>query len=219
MERFSNDRRLDMSIETFSTTEQFLADGNPAQFDIVFMDIEFEGKPEGIDAVKRTNEIAPTCQVVYLSNYLQYSVDVYRTDHVWFVLKSQFEERLPEVFEKLGRIDEARRQFFVVSTRDNGLMKISCRDILYLERQTRISRIVCHTGEYAANDKLSVLMEKLPQSTFAFCHSSFVVNMPYVTELHDTQLVLENGEHLPISRRYAKGFRQRYFEWADQWTV
>ena len=219
LEEFASSRRLDVRVSAFGTTEDFLADGNPKQFDIVFMDIEFEGKPEGIDAVRRTNELAPNCQVVYLTNYLQYSVDVYRTDHVWFVRKNQLKERLPEVLEKFERIDEARRQFFVVSTRENGLAKIPCKDILYLERQTRISRIVCRTAEYEASDKLSVLMEKLPQSVFAFCHSSFIVNMPSIVELHDFEVVLENGERLPISRRYAKSFRQRYFEWADQWTV
>ena len=219
LEEFSRSRRLDVRVSAFGSTEEFLADGTPKQFDIVFMDIEFDGKPEGIDAVRRTNELAPNCQVVYLTNYLQYSVDVYRTDHVWFVLKNQFEDRLPEVFEKLEHIGEARRQFFVVSTKESGLAKIPCKDILYLERQTRISRIVCRTAEYEASDKLSVLMEKLPQSVFAFCHSSFIVNMPSIVELHDFEVVLENGERLPISRRYAKSFRQRYFEWADQWTV
>lgn len=217
--RFADDRRLDMAIETFDSTDRFLTDGNPGLFDIVFMDIEFNGSPEGIDAVQRTNEVAPMCQVVYLTNYLQYSVDVYRTDHVWFVLKNQFEERLPEVFEKIGRINEARHQFFVVATRESGLVKIPCKDVLYLERQTRISRIVCRTAVYEANDRLTVLMEKLPQTTFVFCHSSFVVNMPRVAELHSTQIVMENGDTLPVSRRYAKGFRQRYFKWADQWTV
>ena len=68
-------------------------------------------------------------------------------------------------------------------------------------------------------DKLAAVAEKLPETTFAFCHSSFVVNMPYIVELHDTEVVLESGDTLPISRRYAKAFRQRYFEWADQWTV
>ena len=210
LEEFSRSRRLDVRVSAFGSTEEFLADGTPKQFDIVFMDIEFDGQPEGIDAVRRTNDLAPNCQVVYLTNYLQYSVDVYRTDHVWFVLKNQFEDRLPEVFEKLEHIGEARRQFFVVSTKENGLD---------LERKTRISRIVCRTAEYEASDKLSILMEKLPQSVFAFCHSSFIVNMPSIVELHDFEVVLENGERLPISRRYAKSFRQRYFEWADQWTV
>ncbi|MBQ9068557.1 MAG: hypothetical protein IJ131_05755 [Eggerthellaceae bacterium] len=50
--------------------------------DLVFIDIEFDGKPEGIAAVREINERVPNCQVVYLTNYLQYAVDVYQANHV-----------------------------------------------------------------------------------------------------------------------------------------
>ena len=219
LERFAESHGLDFEISGFKSTEELFELGCLDTLDIVFMDIEFEGRPQGIDAVRKINAVAPNCQVVYFTNYLQYSVDVYRTDHVWFILKNQFEERLPEVFEKLARIGDFRRQFIVVPTKDNGITKLPCRDIFYLERSNRLTRVVARDGSYETHDKLAAVAEKLPETTFAFCHSSFVVNMPYIVELHDTEVVLESGDTLPISRRYAKAFRQRYFEWADQWTV
>ena len=183
------------------------------------MDIEFEGSPQGISAVRRLNEVVPRCQVVYLSNYLQYSVDVYRTDHVWFVLKSQFEQRLPEVFEKLARIGEMRRRYLMVPTLQGGMVKLACEDIVYLERRARITRVVARAGVFELREKLSEVAHKLPDSTFAFCHSSILVNMPHVTELHDDHLLMDNGDTVLVSRRYAKAFRASFFEWADQWTV
>ena len=39
LEEFASSRRLDVRVSAFGSTEDFLADGNPKQFDIVFMDI------------------------------------------------------------------------------------------------------------------------------------------------------------------------------------
>ena len=219
LERFAANRRANYEVITFSAAEDLLASDHLASFDLVFMDIEFEGDPKGIDAVRRLNQLVPDCQVVYLTNYLQYSVDVYRTDHVWFVLKNQLEERLPEMFEKLEHIAEARRSFIVIATRGHGILKLPSEDIVYLERSARITRVVTGATTYEVAEKLSALVDRLPSSIFAYCHSSYVVNMPAIVELHDTELRLANGATVPVSRRYARGFRERYFEWADRWTV
>lgn len=219
LERFAQSHRLELHIAAFQSIDAFFEAARHTAFDIVFMDIEFDGKPQGIDAVRRLNETTPNCQVVYLTSYLQYSVDVYRTDHIWFVLKKQFEERLPEIFQKLACIHDYRSRFIVVTTRDGRVVKLPCQDIVYVERQSRISRIVARTGVYEVRDKIAELLPKLPLGSFALCHSSFLVNLPCVTEIRDSAVLLDNGEEVHMSRRYARAFRERYFEWADQWTV
>ena len=219
LEGFAERRGLDLVAVPFQTTDDLFSDGAPWCFDVVFMDIEFAGKPLGIDAAQRINEIAPNCQVVYLTDYLQYSVDVYRTNHVWFIVKAQLEDRLPEVFEKLARIAEVRNSIIVVKTVDGSIMKIPCEDILFLERRKRITRIVTLWGECTIRENLNDILEKLPALAFAYCHNSIVANMPQIQEMHATELVFENGQRAPVSRRYAKRFRDRYFDWAEQWMV
>ena len=67
--------------------------------DILLMDIEMR-EENGIEIVSRVNQIWPDCQVIYLTNYLSYSLDVYDTKHVYYVLKDQLKTRLPEVLKK-----------------------------------------------------------------------------------------------------------------------
>lgn len=219
LEEFSQSRRFDLQVTPFHSINALFDANEASGFDIVFMDIDFQGKPEGIDAVQRLNKDHPDCQVVFLTNYLQYSVDVYRTDHVWFVLKKQFAQRLPEVFDKLAQLEEARRSFVVVATKANGIVRLNCSGIRYLERKTRMTNVVTRLGVYEVPEKLAALYERLPRRNFAYSHSSYVVNMSYVAELHDTMLRLDDGAEVPVSRRYAKPFRASYFEWAEQCTV
>lgn len=217
--RFADGRHLDMQIEPFPSAEKLLEELVTREFDIVFMDVEFHGKPQGIEAVRRINEMAPRCQVVYLTNYLQYSVDVYRTDHVWFVLKNQLEQRLPEVFDKLADIEEQRRRFVVITARGQGVQRIPVGDVISLERRKRITCVTTRSADFEVNDKLADIVSKLPETLFAYCHSSIVVSLPHVVAIHATSVQLDNGREMPMSRRYSKGFMERYFEWADRWTV
>ena len=192
VEAYVQSSDLDARIAVYSDVAACIDDAR--EFDVVFMDIEFDEKPSGIDAVTRINELAPNCQVVYLTNYLHYSLDVYQTDHVWYVLKSQLEERLPEIFRKVALIEAARRASIVITDKDDGaLVNVPCESILYLERRERITHIVTQTVVYHVREKLSELLARLPEDTFARCHNSYVVNLPHVREVNAADLRLEIG--------------------------
>ena len=151
--------------------------------------------------------------------YLQYSVDVYQTDHVWFVVKSQFKRRLPEIFEKLERIEEAKRSQLVVTLKDGSVLNLPSKDILVLERRKRITFITTTAATYETPEKLADICKKLPEAPFAYSHNSYVVNMAQIAQIHTDEVVFKSGQTAPVSRRYAKRFRDRYFDWAEQWTV
>lgn len=218
IEEFVSECGLDIQVAEFTDLTACIAAAS--KFDIVFMDIEFEGGPLGIDATGSINKVAPDCQVVYLTNYLHYALDVYQTSHVWYVLKKQLPERLPEIFQKIALIKNARQASIVITTKDGGnVVSVPCASIEYLERRERITRIVTTSGEYVVRDKLADVLDRLPESTFARCHNSYAVNLVRVREIHAADLLLDNGTKVLVSRSYSKRFRERYLLWAESWTV
>lgn len=52
---------------------------------IIFADIEFENE-NGIDLMKKISELFPGVQVIYVTNYLFYAVDVYETENLVFYI-------------------------------------------------------------------------------------------------------------------------------------
>jgi len=194
---------------------------NCSRYDAVFMDIEFEEGPLGIDAAVRINADAPNCQIVFLTNYLHYSLDVYRANHAWFVLKSQLEQRLPEVFEKLSFVDRVRRSAIAIKpVGEGGVISISCNDIRYAERINRVTRLfMCDGTEYDVREKISELIDRLPGAWFGRCHNSYIVHFGYIRTLCASELVLDDGVHIPVSRSRSKQFRSKYLSWAEARTV
>lgn len=184
--------------------------------DILFADIELGPDENGIDIVKAVTEAHPSCQVVYVTNHLRYALDVYTTAHLWFVLKEQFEERLPTILKKLEQQMEDGAKELLIQTTGHDLLMLPCPSITFIERRTRTSTITCNDGQaYRVHDRLAELLERLPERTFVRCHGSFVVGLNHVRLVRRDCIVLQDGTEVPLSRRYAHAFRERYLEWAD----
>lgn len=221
---FAQTRALDLHLSLYQSIDAMLAAIQSAapenRPDVLFMDIEFDGEPAGIDAIGRVNELAPACQVVYLTNYLQYSLDIYQTNHAWYVLKSQFERRLPEIFQKLAAVEDERKALLTFTAKGDGrIVTIPSADVRYIERRDRATTIYGKNGVYRVRDKLSAVLAQLPQGGFARCHNSYAVNLAQVAEIRAADLVLQDGTCILVSRAYAKRFRERYLVWADSRTV
>lgn len=191
---------------------------------LVFMDIELDQRddeqvprdPDGIRAAAEINRIFPHIFIVYLTNYLSYALDVYDTDHIWYVLKEEFEERLPDIFSKLDRLENEKKREIIVNSEDNGVVSVPCADILYIERSGRRTAIKTTAGIYTTKAKIGDVMELLPRDGFARCHNSFIVNMAEIKEIHRTLVRMSDDAEIMISRGFSRSFRIQYMDWAGK---
>lgn len=190
-------------------------DGNP--LDVLFMDIVLEPKKKrqtGIDIISSINQKWKGCQIVYLTNYITYATDVYHTDHVFFVLKNQFEQRIGEVFHKILHELSQNRDHLVFSVTGSKEISLVPADIFYFERSLRITSIVTVYGTYDTRMKLSDLMEILPAADFVRCHNSYIVYLPAVREMYANEFILTNGTKINISRKYRQSTKDAFMRWA-----
>ena len=217
-------RVLDAYAQRTNTTLNLLSHSDGAAMlenctqtpDVLFSDIELGSDQNGIDLVQEVKRAWPSCQVVYVTNFLRYAPEVYVTDHLWFVLKDSFEERLPEIMEKLARQMEDGARSLAAETTDHDLLSIPCTHIVSLERHVRETLITCDDGcRYQVPDRLSMLIDRLPQRLFAQCHGSFIVGLGHVRLVRRDAIVVHDGTEIPLSRRYARSFRNRYLDWVD----
>ena len=88
--------------------------------DIAVLDIQMESM-DGIELAKRINEIAPECQIIFLSGHIEYASKVYDAEHVFFVLKSQSETYLKSALEKaVHRRESAKANYIVITNGANA---------------------------------------------------------------------------------------------------
>ncbi|CCX50622.1 lytTr DNA-binding domain protein [Clostridium sp. CAG:226] len=117
--------------------------------DIAVLDIQMESM-DGIELAKRINEIAPECQIIFLSGHIEYASKVYDAEHVFFVLKSQSETYLKSALEKAVHRRESAKANYIVITNGANAQRMPWDKVQYLERVLRRTKVVTADGYCSA---------------------------------------------------------------------
>ncbi len=217
LENFAREQGKEITVRAVCEEENLLeyAAGS-AGLDIGFVDLGAKEVAGGINIAKQINAAAPDVLIVFLTGYLVYAADVYDTNHIYFVLKEEFEKRLPEVFAKMEAAIEARDKGYIHVLAKGKELIVREEDICYIERKGRNTQIVCSERTIEIPDKLAELEKKLNQTSFVRCHNSFIVNLRAVREISRTEIVLEDGKIIPISRNRLETTRAQFLAWMGE---
>ena len=211
VERKAAERSCGVCVSVFSSADALLQAfaQQETQAEIAILDISMNGM-DGIALAKRLNAGAPRCQIVFLTGYITYAMDVYEVDHVYLVLKTMQETRLWPAVEKAWERYCAAVRDTVAVRGGAGTIVLRCGEIVCLELQGRKTCVRLAEREIFTRDSLDTLAEQLPDR-FVRCHKSFLVNLDYVRELGASAFLLNDGTSLPISRSCKKRAEERFW--------
>ena len=181
--------------------------------DVAVLDIELEGE-DGISLAKKLNALAPGCRIIFLTSYLDYAMDVYEAEHIWFVVKKQAEEYFPAAVKKALR-SLAERETVVpalIVSENRRKTVIPIDRILYLSKMGRKGQVVCVDGEYLDRRGPAALIPAAYREHFLRCHEGYWVNVGMIAQLDRDCFVLKDGTRIPISRGFKAEARSRFFE-------
>lgn len=183
--------------------------------DMAFMDIDMESEEmNGINIVKEMNAILPRCEIVYLTNYLEYAPDIFLTEHLYFVLKGELEKRLPEIYLKMLNKKKEYQKVLRIELRKNQFVTIKQTDIIYLERKGRKTFICGKDESWETYLSINQLEEIIGGEGIIRCHNSFMVALRYIKSYVREYCIMLNGENIPISRKYQPVFKQEFLKWS-----
>lgn len=96
----------------------------------------------------------------------------------------------------------------------SGMKVLKISSLIYIESFGHT--LIYHTneGNYKVRDKTNMrtLEDKLVSHGFSRCNVSYLVNLSYLSEIDNNEVVLQNGERLPISRTKKKEFLDSFFD-------
>ena len=173
---------------------------------IAILDIRMDGM-DGITLARQINHLAPQCAIIFLTAFLEYATDVYESQHVYFILKEQLEQRIDAALEKAL----APREDDMLVLPSAGHRQIPCRDILYLERILRKTKIQCQSYSEVVSAAPDSLLERMTGQAFIRCHQSYWVNFYHIRRLEKNEFLLSDGSRIPLSRTFRAAARTQFF--------
>lgn len=191
------------------------------QPDVVFLDVEMP-KLNGMEVAKSLKELKKVPKIVFATAYPQFAVEAFRYEAADYILKPYDDTQIEDTIKRLAKLlvikddNESIKTAGKLAVEDEGeIVYIEPRDVKYIFREEKNTKIVTTTGEFEVRTPLKDLESRLIQYPFFRIHKSYLVNLDYVLKLipwfsGSYQLEMVNcKEKLPVSRNYVKSLRTR----------
>lgn len=175
---------------------------------VVLLDIEFgDGQGNGITLARQILERAPHAQIIFVSAYLQYALDIDEVDHIYFLMKPVSQEKLSRALKKAQDRLYSLPIAFQLHGRSHILLQ---SEIMFLERIQHNTNVYYGEQTLRVSRKLDSILLELDKRRFFRCHQSFIANWEYVASISMHSLVMRNGHTIPISRKFYKQVKVQY---------
>lgn len=220
LEKYYKERKIsNIELLTFSPGSLFdLIEKQIFDYDILITDIIMNNY-SGIDFAKRINTFCPTCSIIYISNYIEQSIHVYETKHVYFVLKSEMNCFLPLALEKAeNRFHTNQKKSIIALKCVDGRYNLDAKDISYAETQGHKICITLISGNtLICSMSLKKFAALLPKQ-FVKPHNSYIINLAHVISHHpDHVCMAPANDNIPISKTFKKEFLEKYTQYITKY--
>ena len=194
--------------------------------DLVIMDININGKLNGIEVAQRVKPL--NIPILFITS--EQEKDVYlkakTAFHVGYLVKPFNEVTLQSAIEYAlirqqdntskeddfkGWEDDLVNQDSVLIKHNNHLYKVYLEQITFIQAKGKLSVIHSSEKTFISNSSLSKLFTSLPSKQFVRVHKSYIVNVTHIDKiiLKNHELII-GEQSLPIGRVYKEAVLKRF---------
>lgn len=207
---FMTENEQNYELHLFLSGEELVSSGQT--FDVAFIDIEMKGM-NGLVCAKYVQDKNENAIILIVTTYHQYLDDAMEINVYRYLPKPIEKERF------LLSLSAATNKYFqiaqpVVFNNEDGVMKISSADILYLYINNRNVTLCTRQGELETRKNMEWWKKNLNPSLFSQVHKSYIVNLRYVVGFDkSTVTLLSQGKTYKVfcSRRYYINFKKDFY--------
>ena len=205
-----------------SSGEEVIRYINDAPADCYILDIELEGKMNGLELASGIREKDPLANIIFLTTFadklaLTFTYKVAAMD---YIVKSAYKKQLSSkiieavktAYKRYNYLDEKSNPKVLQIKIGGSFKSIKFADIYYFETSSTAHKIKLHSKNvvYEYYGKLKDI-EQLDER-FCRCHNSYVINIDHLIQFtpKSKSLVMSNEHECLVSFRYAKNIRSKF---------
>ncbi len=197
---WADERRIPVDIRSYTGADAFIFAYEEETFGLLLLDIEMEGT-NGMELAKRLRAKGDRIPIIFITGFADYMSEGYDVEALHYLCKPLDHEKFIEVLDRYADRKKTVENEIIMDT-EKGSIHIAESELMYAEAFGRISRVYMRDGaQIDGYIGIGMLLQKLPAASFIHCHRSYVVNLRYVRAVGRTELTLDNGKKVPVSRR------------------
>ena len=186
------------------------------RFDITILDILMPGE-NGIEIARNIRASGTDTEIIFLTSSPEYAVDSYEVKAQTYLLKPVTEEKFfASIDSILAELDEKDTASFIIYTTEKQYSRIRVSSLVYgevthrtitlhLADQTMISAVMTFT-------EFQDILKAYPD--FIYPHRSYAVNMNYIQYVTKSDIILTDGQKIPLSRNNYTKISEQFLNFA-----
>ena len=201
----------------FPSAEAFLFDyAENRNYDILLLDIEM-AKMNGIDLAKKVREGNNRVQIVFITGYPDFMSEGFEVAALHYLMKPVKKEKLFSVLDRAVENLGHKEESLVLET-ENGVLRVNFSEIMLAEAKGHDTVLTLTSGNETAKIGINDLEKKLDTS-FVRSHRSYLVGLRHITRITKTDVILDNGDLIPLSRRMYAEVNQKFIDFYKRHSV
>jgi len=208
-------KQKDIDFDVFTSGNELLRylKNDNTSYQIYFMDIEMDGH-NGIETAALIRAKDKNALIIFMTQHRDYVYKVFEVLPFRFLVKPVCTENIMAVFNDALLHLRTVKQIFTF-TQDRATSQVFLDEIMYFENIGRKIKIVAVDKSYLFYGKMHEVYSRLDKILFVQIHTSYVVNMEYISIIKDSTITMKDNETLPISKKFRNEVKEQYFNYLE----
>lgn len=150
--------------------------------------------------------------IIFLTTSTDFAVEAFALHVNDYLTKPFTKERLTDTLDRI--IEKRKRRLFASVTSGREIHRIDLYQVLYMESKNHNVEIYLKSGKNIKTHTTLADMKSLFDNVKGFISvgASYIVNLRCVQSILQTELIMVNGQNIPIPRRLRNDVKEWYFD-------
>lgn len=202
-------------IFEFESGEQFLFENEDIHADVAFLDIQMPGI-SGVDLARKLRENNNDISIVFATGIDDYIEEGYELEAIHYLKKPIDKNKVSLCIDRINKRKDDNR-YILIDTND-GKCKVNIKNIVSVEAVAHNTMLTVNGKEGFQKVESTFSLGEMEQRLSSFAgfqktHRSYLVNLTYVKNITKTDVVMDNGNVIPLSRRMYKEVNESFIKY------
>ena len=208
--------KIDCYLNPLDMLEGISKNGVP---DIALLDVCMPGILGTEVAKELKTKSEDNTDIIFLTTSSDFAVEAFALHVNDYLTKPFTRERLTDTLDRI--IEKRKRRLFVSVTSGREIHRIDLYQVLYMESKNHNVEIYLKSGKNIKTHTTLADMKSLFDNVKGFISvgASYIVNLRCVQSILQTELIMVNGQNIPIPRRLRNDVKEWYFDFYREEAV
>lgn len=184
-------------------------------YDILLLDICMPGIL-GTDIAKEIRNKKEKSEIIFLTTSTDYAVEAFELKAAHYLVKPFTKEQFAEALDRaMEKFKSKQIKNINIKMRNGDLRFVELSEIMYIESFRHTQCVYLKSGERIeareSLSKLSSIFDEASKGQFICPYKGFIINQKCIRGINTDNIILKNGEKIPIVRRNFAAIKQQYF--------